>query len=118
MNTDDVVQLLDESDEILESYVMIREIQAYLDVGYDNFHPVIRIKIWKSNATNAYYHFTVSHYVHTPLQAGPYMTSRASEDSEEAAIVSAISTTTSFLVSAISQEHEPEPSWLVPNESF
>ena len=41
-----VIEHLDENREVIESYVLVREIKLYLDVGQDHFHPSIKIKIY------------------------------------------------------------------------
>lgn len=119
MSVEDAVEVLDEDDEVMESYVLLREIKAYLDVGHDSFHPRIKIKIYKSNVIpSAPFHFEVSHNVHTPEQASPYYPSRTSCESEREAIRQAISTTTSFIKGALRVGHEPSENWLVPNDDF
>jgi len=119
MSIDSVVDLLAENDEVAESYVLLREIKLFLDVGHDSFHPELRIKIYKSSViAGTPYHFVVSHNAHTPEQAGPYYPSRTSYESEREAIRQAISTTTSFMKSAVRAGHEPSENWLVPNERF
>ena len=119
MALDDVVELLDGNEEVSEGYVLVRELKLYLDLDHEFYSPRIRIKIWKSSVLPDYqYHFTVSHHVHTPLQATPYHPSRTSAESEAGAIREALSTTTSFLKSALREGHEPDDRWLVPNEDF
>ena len=119
MSVDSAIEVLDEDDEVMESYVLLREIKAYLDVGHGTFNPRIKIKIYKSSVIpRATYHFEVSHHVHTPEQAGPYHPSRTSCESEREAIRQAISTTTSFIKSALRVGHEPSESWLVSNDEF
>ena len=119
MSIDEVIKTLDENDEVMESYVLLREMKLYLDVGYDNFHPCIKVNIYKSSSLGgAPYHFEVSHYAHTPEQATPYHPSRTSAESESEAIRQAISTTTSYIKSAIRAGHEPSDQWLVPNDRF
>ena len=119
MSVDRTVEMLNDNREVVESYVLLREIKLFLDVGHDHFHPRIRIKIYKSGVMpNAPYHFEVSHNVHTPEQAGPYFPSITSAKSEEEAISQAISTTMTFLKAAIRSGHEPQDSWLVPNKDF
>lgn len=119
MSIDDVIQTLDENNEVIESYVLLREIKAGLNVGHPSFHPFIRIKIYKSNVLPATsFHFEVSHNVQTPEQISPYYPSRTSSDSEAEAISQAISTTTNFIKSALSKGHEPADKWLIPNEYF
>lgn len=119
MKIDEVVQLLADHCHTIESYVLVRELKVYLKLETEHFHPRVGIKVWKSDAHSQYpYHFTVSHHVHTPTQAGPYHSSRTSAATESEAILEAISTTTVFLQSAIREGHEPREDWLVPNEDF
>ena len=119
MSVDKVIKTLDDSRQVLESYVLLREMRLFLDVGHEHFHPRIRIKIYKSAVLpSAPYHFEVSHNVHTPEQTGPYFSSITSAESEEEAISQAISTTTTFLTSAIRMGHEPSDSWLILNKEF
>lgn len=119
MSIEQVFELLDKDDEVLESYILVREMKVLLRLGHPHFHPTIQIKIYRSNVVQSQpYHFEVSHYVHTPSQASPYMTSRTFAESEGEAIRRAISATTSFLKAAIREGKEPSESWLVPNEDF
>lgn len=119
MLIENVIEHLAENREVIESYVLVREIKLYLDVGQDHFHPSIKVKIYKSSAIKqAPYHFEVSHHVHTPEQAAPYYTSITSAETENSAIERAISTTTSFIKSAIQAGREPSESWLIPNDEF
>ncbi|TRU68962.1 MAG: hypothetical protein EWV55_22355 [Microcystis viridis Mv_BB_P_19951000_S69] len=119
METDEVIALLDKHKYIVESYVLVRELKIFLNVGAVHFYPKIRIKIWKSSVNSREpFHFTVSHNVHTPTQFGPYDPSVAQAVTESQAIHSAISAITTFLVSAINEGHEPSDDWLVPNEDF
>ena len=119
MSVDEVIEELHDNDEVQECYVLVRELNIHLDVGDPLFGPPIRVKIWKSDVISQYpYHFTVSHYVHTPTQAAPYMTSMSQAQSESEAIRDAISRTTSFIKSAITQGHKPSDEWMIPNDDF
>ncbi|BBL77489.1 hypothetical protein [Methylomagnum ishizawai] len=118
MSIDKVIEILDKHSEVMESYVLLREIKLFLNVDHEHFHPEIRIKIYESSALRVPYHFSVSHHVKTPTQAGPYMPSKTWAESEEEAIRQAISTTTSYIKSAIAAGHEPSESWLIPDEDF
>lgn len=119
MSIEKIVEMLDRDEEVLESYVLVREVKVLLQLGHPHFHPTIRIKLYRSNVVAGQpYHFEVSHYSHTPTQAGPYMTSRSFAESEDGAIRRAISTTTSFLKAAIREGLEPTERWLVANEDF
>ncbi len=89
MAVDDVIELLEGHDEVSEGYVLVRELKLFLDLDHEYYSPRFRN------------HFTVSHHVHTPLQAGLYNPSRTSAESEAGAIREALSSTTSFMKSAL-----------------
>jgi hypothetical protein len=117
METDEVIALLDKHEFIVESYVLVRELKIFLDVGVE-YSPEIRIKIWKSSVNSKEpYNFTVSHNVHTSTQQIPYYP-RTTAASESEAIHSAIKATRVFLVGAIDEGHKPSDDWLVPNDNF
>ena len=119
MSDDEMLELLANERAVGESYVLLRELKLYLEIGHESFHPCIRVKLWKSRALPEYpYHYTVSHYVHTPVQAGPYHPSCTEFASEAEAIRAAISNTIAFLQPGIREGHEPEDRWLVPNDDF
>ena len=117
MLLEDIIEQLDGHDEVLESYVLLREMKMHLDLG--EYQPLIKIKIYKSSFIDGYpYHFSVSHHVHTPEQMSPYFPSGTSFSSEREAIDKAISSTTGCLKDAINKGHNPENEWLIENENF
>ena len=117
MSIEEVIEQLGGHEEVLESYVLLREIKMYLDIG--GYQPLIKIKIYKSSVIEGNpYHFDVSHHVHTPEQMSPYYPSRTAFSSEREAIDQAISSTTNFLKDAINKGHDPENEWLIENENF
>lgn len=77
----------------------------------------VKIKLYKY-ADNTDIFFETSHYIHTPTQAGVYITSRNSARTEEIALEMAINTITNYYESAISDGYEPSIDWLQENESF
>lgn len=117
MSLEDVIEQLDGHNEVLESYVLLREIKAYLNLG--KYQPQINIKIYKSSIIEGSpYHFEVSHHVHTPEQMSPYFPCCTSFSSEKEAIDQAIYSTTYYLKDAIDKGHDPEDEWLIVNENF
>lgn len=62
------------------------------------------------------YNFWQSHFIHTPTQIGPYMTSRPWGDDLEYALHLALTSITSYYNQAIKESHYPSPEWLVKNE--
>ena len=64
------------------------------------------------------FYFEQSHYIQTPRQATPYMTSIQWAETEEIAISRAVSTLVGFYQGALHQGLEPNDEWLVPNTTF
>jgi hypothetical protein len=62
--------------------------------------------------------FEQSHYIHTPTQMGPYITSRPSNDDETRALNQALFGFRNHYEGAVAAGHVPNDSWLVPNEDF
>lgn len=62
--------------------------------------------------------FEQSHFIKTPLQADPYMTSRPWGDYTAYALHRAVTTLTQYYDAAVSNGHVPEESWLIPNPQF
>ena len=117
MSLEDIIEQLDDHNEVLESYVLLREIKMYLNIG--EYQPQINIKVYTSSIIEGNpYHFDVSHHVHTPEQMSPFFPSRTSFSSEKEAIDQAIFSTTSILKDAINKGHDPEDEWLIVNENF
>jgi hypothetical protein len=58
-------------------------------------------------------HFSVSHAIKTPLQAGPYRTSRPWGDYPAYALQQAITGLTMYYRQGIEAGHAPNESWLV-----
>ncbi len=56
----------------------------------------------------------VSHAIHTPVQAGPYRTSRPYWDDPEYALQQTISGFTEYYNQGVKAGHTPSASWLVP----
>jgi len=57
--------------------------------------------------------YTQSHAIKTPEQAGPYWTSRPSNDSPGAALHQAIEGLVSYYRQAVKKGHTPDEDWLV-----
>ncbi len=58
--------------------------------------------------------FTTSHAIHTPVQAGPYRTSRRFNDTPESALRQAVTGLTRYYEEATRLGHAPDEAWLVP----
>lgn len=119
MKTEEVLSLLENERDVAEFYVLIRELKVYLDVGHNQYHPKVGVKIYKTILHGSeLYHFDTSHHAHSPEQMGPYYPSRTTEETETTAIDRAISSVASYIRSAISAGHEPSDKWLVQNHDF
>ncbi|MFH1226724.1 MAG: hypothetical protein V1701_02320 [Planctomycetota bacterium] len=78
---------------------------------------LITIRLYKQlNGKNV--EFEQSHFIHTPIQGGPYMTSIPWNDDEASALHQVISGFTRDYNAAVKQGHKPAESWLVPNKNF
>jgi len=77
-----------------------------------------RILVPQLQAHNRY-RFELSHYIHTPEQAGPYIPSGpyypTVDDAAEKAIYFTI---VDWYKEAITKGHTPDESWLVPNSTW
>ena len=62
--------------------------------------------------------FRQSHFIKTPTQTGEYETSRPGNDTEERALSQVVLSFLDFYNEAVQAGHEPDESWLVPNERF
>ncbi|HEX8349978.1 MAG TPA: hypothetical protein VF598_08440 [Hymenobacter sp.] len=115
----EIAQMLVDDKRITESYVLVRELKLLLKFKEGDFSPTVRVKIYLTDPQSQMpYHFDTSHYVHTPDQATPYMTSRTMASSETEAIDLAIRSLTSFVPQAIEGGHVAHTDWFVPNEYF
>jgi len=97
----------------IEAKKIINEYEFFLD---DISYP-IKIRIYY-NIYNGKYSFIQNYHIHTPNQAGPYVTSRPWNDSEETAVMQAVNGYTTYYDSAKKEGHKPKDSWLVKNEEF
>jgi len=119
MDNDEMLTSINRKRQVNEASILIREVELNLEVGHESFHPTVRVKIWKKQKSlNKKYFYTVSHHVHTPIQATPYYPSIIEADSEEKALDSAISNTVNYLIRAIEAGHQPSDSWLIQNSEY
>ena len=74
----------------------------------------IKIVITPRRSGTSYpFQYSISHYLHTPIQAGPYMPSSPFSYSAELTLRKAITDLVAFYKSAIHEGHAPDDSWLV-----
>lgn len=119
MSVDDVAWILGENSEVMESYILIREMKLLLEVGHDSYHPELRIKVYKDSVEpDTPFHVELSHHVQTPGLAAPQTPGRSFHGTEREAIRQAVSATARPLREAIQAGHTPERSWLVVNSAF
>ena len=78
---------------------------------------VITIKLYQPINGNKVW-FNQSHFIKTPTQMGPYMTSRPWNDDEASALHQVVSGFTQYYEDAVKQGHSPDASWLIPNKNF
>lgn len=107
------LQAIFDNESITDVQIFVSEYQFSLK----GIAQPITIRIYK-NINRNWYEFTQSHYIHTPTQGGPYITSRPWNDDEKLALHQAVSGVTTYYNSAIREGHAPQESWLVKNEDF
>ena len=100
-------------DHILEPLKLVSEYEFI--VG--KLSTPIKVKIF-SIVNSVRFLFRQSHFIHTPVQADPYMTSRIIEDSEAYALHRVVDSIISHYKEAVNNGHEPEESWLVVNGHY
>ena len=119
LSTDELLKAIEQRGAVADIRVLVREFTCRLYVGHDSYRPTIRIKIYLVNSgMSGSYHFDVSHFVHTPVQASAYFHTRTEAYSELAAIDIALSSARNYFQAAIREGHDPDDSWLIPNTDF
>jgi hypothetical protein len=109
--------------EVLARYVdsglinMPRKLVGEYGFYLGDLTPEITIKLYASFHDTSI-QFEQSHFIHTPVQAGAYQTSRPWNDNVSAAINQVIHGLTDHYQAAVKNGHTPEDSWLVPNPKF
>lgn len=112
-----------EESEIIDQYEDIAEILKLVSeykIIFSEMEQPVFIKIFKSSKYGVYF-FEQSHFVHTPDQAGPYITSTNYGPDEKTALRRAMQGFKTFLYIAIKNLKEgegPDPKWLVKNPNF
>jgi hypothetical protein len=119
MTHEDLTLELKKNRDVVEAYVLVRDLKLYLEVGHDTYFPNIGVKIYFTRAPLALpYHFEVSHHVLTPVQGEKYTPGITFAETEIGAIDLAVSSTIMYLKEAIAAGKEPNDEWLVANKDF
>lgn len=100
---DEFIEIVDRNDEMGSYAIRLGDLETTIFIELGRFP--------KGEWTK----FDVSHAIHTPLQMGPYRTSRPFSDDPPYALHQAISGLTQYYGDAIRAGHTPEESWLVEN---
>lgn len=98
---DELVTVIDRHDDIGNYSIKIGKLETIVEIDLGRLLTSDRVK------------FRVSHSIHTPLQAGPYRTSRFIEDDAAYALHRAIDGLTSYYKQAVKDGYTPKESWLV-----
>jgi hypothetical protein len=83
-----------------------------------DLRPTITIRLYRPISGESVVVFRQSHFVSTPAQVGPYVTSRPWNDTEEAAINQVVHAMNDYYDEAIRAGHIPDGSWLTVNDDF
>lgn len=73
---------------------------------------------YKPNVKQHQYFYTQSHYIQTPMQAGPYVTSSPFSYDEITALEKAVDGIYGYYREAVEAGHKPSNSWLREDEDF
>src|ERR1700688_4063560 len=98
---DDLVTVVDRHDDLGSYAIQIGTIETIIYIDLGRLLTSDRVK------------FRTSHSIHTPVQAGPYHTSRTIEDDAAYALHRAIDGLTSYYRQAVKEGHTPQESWFV-----
>lgn len=102
------------SDEIIHNP---RKLLSEYQFTLRDLSPTIAIRLYELIGADGVI-FEQSHYIHTPMQAGPYQPSRPWGDDEAYALHLAVTSLTQYYNDAVRQGHSPKGPWLIPNETF
>ena len=101
--------------------VSTRRLAETVELRFDGLDTVVTVRVYECltpDFEKGRYEFDTSHFVQTPTQAGPYISSRNREDSLDATLRRGIETITSFIEGAQRVGHVPSDTWFVRNEFF
>jgi len=101
-------------DAITEYYKEVARYSFWFDAGDES----VKIHVIIKETDRGMYTYSTSHMIQTPMQAGPYSSSRRTMDTPEAALNKAIDDLTSFYNGAVSKGHNPSAKWFVESETF
>ena len=99
---------------IVVAYKFVAEYCFYVRV--DGGAEQIRVKIEED--PDGRFHFSQSHYIQTPEQAKPYVTSRTFESTADAALDRAVDAITCHYDSAVRHGYTPKYNWFKRNMEF
>ena len=108
----DVRDVLDRNEMITEVEMDIATIHIKVGVLY----PMVTLRFYRHPGSTTVW-FDQSHYIHTPLQGGPYMTSRPCNDDFPSALRQVVRGFADYYNPAI-KDHTPDDGWLVENGDF
>jgi hypothetical protein len=104
-----------------DDFADVRKLVAEYEFTLQGISIPVRARIYQWVAPAALagsYTFKTSHYMHTPNEAAPYMTSARIAESVAEALHRATDSVTMFYRLAVKAGKQPHDSWLVPNEHF
>lgn len=115
------MNLVEQFAKTLSSFSSVEEARIF--VGEANFRigtlrTEITVRIYRTSLQAApgsghEFEFDLSHYMHTPEQAGPYMPSLPFSSSPESALNRAVSALVDYYDEAVKAGHKPKESWLI-----
>jgi hypothetical protein len=99
--------------DIIEAYKNVGEYRFWVELPTAGS---VQVKIRIDQDLNGYFYFDLSHYMQTPQQAAPYVTSRNRADTLEQALGDGLNSLFCFYDQAVSRGENPSPSWFVASK--
>ena len=100
---DEAITVVDRHDGMGSFFIKVGSLETPVHIELGRFLADDRVKV------------DVSHSIHTPMQIGPYRTSKPWDDDAPYALHRAIEGLTSYYNQAVAAGHEPQEDWLVKN---
>lgn len=94
-----------------------RELRGEFHFKVGKLTPGVVVRLWRHIGVEGVF-FELSHFMKTPSQADPYVTSGPWGDDEASALRKAVMTLTMYFDIAVREGHTPDDTWLVPSRSF
>ena len=111
----DCISVLKEHESIIEESILLNQYSFWVkDIPF-KISVKTYLDIYRDNDP---YRFALSHYLHSPTQAGCYTPSAPFASNESIALSMALDAIFNFYKGAKNEGHSPKESWFKANEDF